>query len=346
MVLKEVPEALIETLGTACLFNDARARVNSMCFDKAGEMLLTASDDDQVNLYSLSPSADSEMPSLKKTFFFRACGIQRVRFAHHQQCLLGASKLADGSIYYQSMYDNKFLCIYKGHTDRISSLELSPCDDNFITGSLDRSLRIWDLRSPSCVATVTTPSAPKLAYDPTGLIFACATSKNIVKLFDARSLEQPFASFKVIGPNGDLENLQWSNVQFSPDGNRLLLCSRQNFSVILDSFAGEKKCEFTSYDNKMQTLIEGSLTADGKWFCIGSESGKVYIYPTTDGDVSPEKSGKFAELIPTEEYKVLDFGDNTPVGSLIWNPCKVMMATSCGPTVALWIPEDGASLIE
>lgn len=33
---------------------------------------------------------------------------------------------------------------------RVVTLCTSPVDDTFLSGSLDKSLRLWDLRSPNC----------------------------------------------------------------------------------------------------------------------------------------------------------------------------------------------------
>ena len=33
---------------------------------------------------------------------------------------------------------------------RVVTLNMSPVDDTFISGSLDKTIRIWDLRSPNC----------------------------------------------------------------------------------------------------------------------------------------------------------------------------------------------------
>lgn len=39
---------------------------------------------------------------------------------------------------YLSLYDNQFLRFFAGHTDKVVSIAMSPTDDHFMTGSLDR----------------------------------------------------------------------------------------------------------------------------------------------------------------------------------------------------------------
>jgi len=33
---------------------------------------------------------------------------------------------------------------------RVVTLCMSPVDDTFLSGSLDKTIRLWDLRSPNC----------------------------------------------------------------------------------------------------------------------------------------------------------------------------------------------------
>lgn len=44
----------------------------------------------------------------------------------------------DHAVRYLSLYDNRFLRFFNGHTDKVVSIAMSPTDDHFMTGSLDR----------------------------------------------------------------------------------------------------------------------------------------------------------------------------------------------------------------
>ena len=39
-------------------------------------------------------------------------------------------------------------------THRVVALQMSPVNDTFLTGSLDKTVRLWDLKSPNCQVTI------------------------------------------------------------------------------------------------------------------------------------------------------------------------------------------------
>ena len=55
------------------------------------------------------------------------------------------------AIRYLSLHDNQYLRYFSGHQKRVTSLDLCPVNDMFISASIDDSVRIWDLRSPNCI---------------------------------------------------------------------------------------------------------------------------------------------------------------------------------------------------
>lgn len=94
------------------------------------------------------------------------------------------------AIRYQSLHDNKYIRYFTGHTKRVVCLNMSPVDDSFISGSLDKSIRLWDLRSANCQGIMHMPGRPVAAFDPEGLIFAAGINSEMVKLYDLRSYDK------------------------------------------------------------------------------------------------------------------------------------------------------------
>ena len=93
-----------------------------------------------------------------------------------------ASTKRDDAIRYLSLHDNKFIRYFTGHTKKVISLEMSPADDTFISGALDNSVRLWDLRSPQCVGLMQVQGKPVCAFDPEGLVFSVGVQSEQVRI--------------------------------------------------------------------------------------------------------------------------------------------------------------------
>lgn len=55
---------------------------------------------------------------------------------------------------------------------------------------MDKTLRLWDLRSPNCQGLMHLSGRPVAAYDPEGLIFAAGVNSECIKLYDLRSFDK------------------------------------------------------------------------------------------------------------------------------------------------------------
>lgn len=124
----------------------------------------------------------------------------------------------------------------------MTTLSLSPIDDTFISGSLDKTLRIWDLRSPNCQGVLHLQGRPVAAFDPEGLIFAAGVNSESIKLYDLRSFDKgPFITFML---NQEKE-CDWTGIKFSKDGKTILISTNGSIIRLIDAFHGTPLQSFT-----------------------------------------------------------------------------------------------------
>jgi len=304
---------LIESMAMAKVFKDNTDRINSLDFYKDGEFLITSSDDESVNLYNCTEGKK------KKVVYSKKYGVDLVRFTHHPNAIICASKNEwDESLRYLSLHDNKYLRYFKGHRDRVVSLAMSPRDDTFISGSLDNTVRLWDLNTNSCQGLLRRRGRSCVSFDPQGLIFAVATAVNVIKLYDLRSYDKgPFSSFVV-----NANPVEWAGMKFSSDGKYLLMSTTSGVIFLVDSFTGEHKQTYSNFGNSTNYNNEASFSPDGQFVLAGSDSGSVHVW----------------ETLSAKEVAVWK-GHMGPVGVVQWNP-KMAMVASADTTLAFWTVPD------
>ncbi|KAL2943257.1 Protein ANTHESIS POMOTING FACTOR 1 [Bienertia sinuspersici] len=275
--------------------------INSIDFHRTSDLLVTASADDSVRLYDIVNANSFAMVfRLLKTTYHKKHGADRICFTHHPSSVVCSSKYnidSTGgkfkSLRYLSMYDNRCLRYFKGHKERIVSLCMSPINDSFMSGSLDHSVRIWDLRVNACqieLGILHLRGRPAVAYDQQGLVFAVAMEGGAVKLFDSRSYDKgPFDTFLVGGDTAEV-----CDIKFSNDGKSMLLTTTNNHVYILDAYAGEKRCGY-SLEPSPNSTVEATFTPDGQYAVAGSGDGSVHCWNINmqseqNGSIGPEGS--------------------------------------------------------
>lgn len=90
---------------------------------------------------------------------------------------------------------------------------MSPISDCFLSGSLDRTIRLWDLRSQNCQGLMHLNGRPVASYDPEGLIFAAGIDSRQLKLYDLRTFDKVCLMDIVLCSNLTLQ-YQGSNLCF------------------------------------------------------------------------------------------------------------------------------------
>jgi COMPASS component SWD2 len=247
------------------------------------------------------------------------------------------------------LHDNKYLQYFKGHKGKVISLEVSPVDDGFMSGSLDKTVRLWDLRAPTCRGLLTVPSNPIVAYDSTGVVFAVAVNNYArILLYDQANFDKaPFLVITLEDPTLSLISypprpIYMTSLSFSSNGKFLLVGCSGNAHYILDAFEGHLLAKLEGHVGLERRSIsappsiepmkgssgeEVGWTPDSKYVISGSLDGKILIWDV--GNLSPPTGPVDLQKPPTRilPLSTLD-GHPGPSRCVRFNPRIAMMCTA------------------
>lgn len=110
--------------------------VTNLEFHDAGQYLAVTTNQGAIHL------VDCLSGTQEKTVFTKKDGIGKIQFTHHEMCLLMSCALPSEEqlspncdLKYLSVYDNRYLRYFSGHTGFITSLSMNPINDQFLSGN-------------------------------------------------------------------------------------------------------------------------------------------------------------------------------------------------------------------
>ncbi|XP_077538515.1 WD repeat domain 82 isoform X1 [Haemaphysalis longicornis] len=303
----------VKSFRVAKVFRENTDRINSIDFSPNGETLISSSDDDSIVIY------DCEKGTHKRTLNSKKYGVDLIHYTHAANTAIHSSTKVDDTIRYLSLHDNKYIRYFPGHTKKVVTLCTSPVDDLFLSGSLDKSLRLWDLRSPNCQGVMHLTGRPVGNFDPEGLIFAVGLNSELVKLYDLRTFDKgPFNTFKL--PQD--RDCDWTGLKFSPDGKSILISTNGPLIHLIDAFQGTPQQTFTGQTNNKGIPLEASFSPDSQFVFSGSTDGRIHVWSTAEGGM---------------RTAVLSCDHTGPVHCVQFNPKYMMLVSAC-TNMAFWLP--------
>ncbi|KAJ7086090.1 WD40-repeat-containing domain protein [Mycena belliarum] len=327
--------------------------ITGISFDDQGNQVITASEDETFRLYSSKTGKQTKILHSKKY------GVDLPRFTHKNTAIVHASTKEDDTIRYHSLHDNKYLQYFKGHKGRVVSLEVSPVDDGFMSGSQDRTVRLWDLRAPTCRGLLSVPSTPIIAYDSTGVVFAVAVNNySRILLYDQANFDKaPFLVITLDDPTLGLVSfppraIYMTSMAFSSNGKWLLVGCSGNAHYIVDAFEGhllakleghvglERRAQSAPQNIEPSKGISGEevgWTPDSKYVIGGSLDGKIIMWDMQQLPAKVEDLDLKAPPMRLQPMVALD-GHPGPSRCVKFNPRLAMMC-SAGAELAFWLPD-------
>eukprot|EP00095_Tigriopus_kingsejongensis_P001573 snap_masked-scaffold907_size82601-processed-gene-0.9 protein:Tk01573 transcript:snap_masked-scaffold907_size82601-processed-gene-0.9-mRNA-1 annotation:"wd repeat-containing protein 82" len=306
-------DPVIRSMRVGKVFKDNTEGVNHMNFSGCGGYMISSAEDDQIIIY------DCEKGVQKKCVNSKKYGVDLIHFTHqNKNNVVHASTKENDIIRLLDVQENKYLQYFRGHSKKVVALCMSPTDDAFLSGSTDKTIRLWDLRSPNCQGLMHLAGRPVAAFDPEGLIFAAGINSESVKLYDLRSFDKgPFSSFKFPVD----KDVEWTGLKFSPDGKSILVSTNGSFIRLIDSFGGSSLQTFTGHLNSKHLPLEASFSPDSQFIISGSTDGRLHIWNAENGT----------------KVCVLNGDHSGPVQCVQFNPKYMLMASAC-KNMAFWLP--------
>ena len=324
-----------------------------MDFHKEGNFLVVTSSDAAVHLIDVF----SGQP--KRKVYTKTCGWGDVKFTHNEDSVLLTASTAgekEREIHYLSLYDNRYLRHFGGHSQRVLSISMCPISDNFLSSSLDRTVCLWDIRKAGGPAGriqfPTNVLKPTVQYEGAGVIFAVMgqdehTRVRGIKLFESRIGTEPFMDIAPTNEQLEAALLKaqpsltrpqlskmmaapWTGMEFSPDGLSVLVSTQGEALYVLDSGLAQKPPLALMRKNEAGLALGACFSADAKSVLAGNDENEITILSCRDegeGNVQNTLSGPVA-----------------PVTHIRANPKYDIIASSCLNT-SLWIRSHDADRV-
>jgi WD40 repeat protein/uncharacterized caspase-like protein len=210
--------SLLRTISEKCTvsgFSPDGRQLISACSDNAGQSILS----------KIAKLWDVETGNLVQTFTAHTSGV-RAAFSNDGSRIITWSIDPDNSIALWNAATGELVRKLEGHTDSVVSVTFSPDERHILSGSYDRTIRLWDAQTGAQLRLFadTDISIPHLgnlrdlitsvAFSPDGTRFVSGGYDNAVKLWD-------LATGTVVQRlEGHVARV--NAVAFSPDGRRIV----------------------------------------------------------------------------------------------------------------------------
>ncbi|KAK4662151.1 uncharacterized protein QC763_711070 [Podospora pseudopauciseta] len=323
--------------------NKSNPYILSIDFDDPGELCMTSESDRTIQIYNVKEGRHDKMLISKKY------GVKLAKFTHTSSSVIYASTRENDAIRYLATHDSSFIRYFDGHEGAVTCLTMHPGTDNFISCSLDNTVRLWNTQTKNWTGTLYLNTPYLSAWDPSGQVFAVASpSSGSILLYDYRNYHKaPFSTFDLVKARGpadpEMAFRGWTKLEFSNDGKHILLGSRGNGHFLLDSFDGSLKAFLRKPNGGTRRLAAGEndgghvessgeccFTPDGRYVLSGGKSD-LLVWDTL---MTPDSKQVLEPAHILEEKR--------EAAVVAYNPRYNMIATA-DQELLFWLPDPSNS---
>lgn len=317
MIVKVKPSHLdddfVRSFKVAKVFRENTENISSICFSQSGNFLASSGLDTKIDLYNCHQGTHVH------TTFSQKYGVDNICYSPEEDKILHSSTSNNDAIRFLCFSNNSYIRYFVGHSKKVTGLAFAGKTCSFLSSSLDKTVRLWDLRADGSQSVLTMSGPPLATFDPEGYMVAVTEDSQVLKMFDRRNLAEPL----LVGQETKTRESNWISLAFSPDGGTILLSTDSSQMTLIDAFTLESIHLLTGYPNNANLRVRGDFSGDSKYVLSGGADGHIHAWKTLTGT-------KLCRLV----------GDHqAPTQCVKFNPRFCMFASAC-TNMEFWIPFD------
>ncbi|XP_047300805.1 autophagy-related protein 16-1 isoform X3 [Homo sapiens] len=289
-----------------CVFDAHDGEVNAVQFSPGSRLLATGGMDRRVKLWEVF----GEKCEFKGSLSGSNAGITSIEFDSAGSYLLAASNDFASRIW--TVDDYRLRHTLTGHSGKVLSAKFLLDNARIVSGSHDRTLKLWDLRSKVCIKTVFAGSSCNDIVCTEQCVMSGHFDKKI-RFWDIRS-ESIVREMELLGKITALD--------LNPERTELLSCSRDDLLKVIDLRTNAIKQTFSAPGFKCGSdWTRVVFSPDGSYVAAGSAEGSLYIWSVLTGKVE----------------KVLSKQHSSSINAVAWSPSgSHVVSVDKGCKAVLW----------
>uniref|UniRef100_A0A7N9CH31 Autophagy-related protein 16-1 n=1 Tax=Macaca fascicularis TaxID=9541 RepID=A0A7N9CH31_MACFA len=240
---------------------------------------------------------------------------KEVRVPTTALCVFGSYLLAASNDFASRIWtvdDYRLRHTLTGHSGKVLSAKFLLDNARIVSGSHDRTLKLWDLRSKVCIKTVFAGSSCNDIVCTEQCVMSGHFDKKI-RFWDIRS-ESIVREMELLGKITALD--------LNPERTELLSCSRDDLLKVIDLRTNAVKQTFSAPGFKCGSdWTRVVFSPDGSYVAAGSAEGSLYIWSVLTGKVE----------------KVLSKQHSSSINAVAWSPSgSHVVSVDKGCKAVLW----------
>lgn len=287
-------------------FDAHDGEVNAVRFSPGSRLLATGGMDRRVKLWEVIGDKCEAKGSLTGS----NAGITSIEFDSAGSYLLAASNDFASRIW--TVDDYRLRHTLTGHSGKVLSAKFLLDNARIVSGSHDRTLKLWDLRNKVCIKTVFAGSSCNDIVCTEQCVMSGHFDKKI-RFWDIRT-ESIVRELELQG--------RITALDLNPERTELLSCSRDDLIKIVDLRANAVRQTFSAQGFKCGSdWTRAIFSPDGSYVAAGSAEGTLYFWNVITGKVE----------------KILGKHHSSSINAVAWSPSGTyVVSVDKGSKGVLW----------